>query len=275
VRGGRSDPRGHADLGPRSRFYDGSEEALCCLPNDSGRGGLQVAHFRVRKLVQLSVTVFFTRWDESENAMDNAKKSRMRALGKGLWVGIATIVALAMATSQLSDAAEITYGADWQRPMTFRRTDPHLEYIYAVGVIEADSAKQLQALLDAQGIQAGATVVFHSPGGNAAEGMAIGRLIRARRLNTNIGQYERVNLLRIGAGECDSACSLAFLGGIRRSVAYGSHYGVHDAALNDPSVTNAFAQGQVQAAAEADYYTEMGVDPKLLGLKNQYDSSTG
>ena len=56
----------------------------------------------------------------------------------------------------------------------------------------------------------------------------------------------------------------------------GSLYAIHDARLQDPaSVQNPFAVGQVIAASVGAYYAEMGVDPRLLVIANQYDSSVG
>jgi hypothetical protein len=176
-----------------------------------------------------------------------------------------------------SASAEIRYDDRFQSPMTFvAHLDPfsnETDQIFATGLISSGSEQELQSVLDKNHVKAGVTVYFHSPGGDAAEGMAIGRLIRARQLSTSIGQ---AYLSFIDPGECDSACSLAFLGGIQRDVVEGSRYGVHNAALNDPgSVKNQFAVGQAQAAAESSFYSEMGVDPRLLELKNQFDSSAG
>ena len=61
------------------------------------------------------------------------------------------------------------------------------------------------------------TVVLSGPGGRMGAGFEISRLIRARRLAT-----------RVEAG-CASACTIAFLGGIDRSLAPGAKLGFHRA----------------------------------------------
>jgi hypothetical protein len=58
---------------------------------------------------------------------------------------------------------------------------------------------------------------LHSPGGNAAEGAAIGRVIRRHKVATRVpARYQ-----------CISACTMAFLGGVVRTIEPGSAYGVH------------------------------------------------
>jgi hypothetical protein len=157
--------------------------------------------------------------------------------------------------------------------------------VYAVGQIVAGSADDLEAFLDRNAVKPGVTVFLHSPGGDVDEGLAIGRLFRKRLLRTNIGQVSHLQRPLGGPyqqfgpnepGVCASACSMAFLGGVQRSVMDGSLYAIHDTRVQDPArLQNPFAAGQEVAASVAAYYAEMGVDPKLLVIANQYDSSVG
>jgi hypothetical protein len=191
--------------------------------------------------------------------------------------GVLVLAGMLLVMLSRSVLAETKYDERFQSRMTFLvHLDPfsnEIDRIFATGMIDSGSAQELQSVLDKAHVKPGITVYFHSPGGDAAEGMAIGRLIRAHELSTSIGQPY---LSFIDPGECDSACSLAFLGGVKRDVVDGSRYGVHNAALSDPaSIKNQFAVGQAQAAAESSYYSEMGVDSRLLELKNQFDSSAG
>ena len=110
-----------------------------------------------------------------------------------------------------------------------------------------------------------AIVTFDSPGGNIVKAMELGRLIRSYGLST----------VQIRGLECESACSLAFMGGVFRSAEPGS-IGVH---------RSSFVPGSGLAAADAvsvvqqitanimSYMSEMGVDPSLLQLALQYDST--
>ena len=59
------------------------------------------------------------------------------------------------------------------------------------------------------------TVVLSGPGGRMGVGYAINRMIRQRKLAT-----------RVDAG-CASACTIAFLGGVDRSLSAGARLGFH------------------------------------------------
>jgi hypothetical protein len=170
-------------------------------------------------------------------------------------------------------------------PASGSREVTEVTAVYAVGQIVAGSADDLEAFLDRNAVKPGVTVFLHSPGGDVDEGLAIGRLFRKRLLRTNIGQVSHLQRPLGGPyqqfgpnepGVCASACSMAFLGGVQRSVMDGSLYAIHDTRVQDPArLQNPFAAGQEVAASVAAYYAEMGVDPKLLVIANQYDSSVG
>jgi hypothetical protein len=81
--------------------------------------------------------------------------------------------------------------------------------INATGEIEKGDATKLEALVRDHGLASGFddyTVRLNSPGGLLLEGMEIGKVIRAARLETLVAHNE----------QCASACALAFLGGTRR-----------------------------------------------------------
>lgn len=123
----------------------------------------------------------------------------------------------------------------------------------------------------------GAEVYINSPGGNLFAGMAIGRLLRRARANTHVGTLvadpSRAALARLAGrpavkvlpGHCYSACSLAFLGGVRRSVPRGSAYGVHRF-FSGPGRESDVKTSQAAAAAVTAYIRDMGADPRLFDL---------
>ena len=100
--------------------------------------------------------------------------------------------------------------------------------IFATGEIDADADKRLAALIASKNIPQYSKLYLHSPGGNLAGGMALGRVIRENRLHTFIGQFDP-NQKFVGGkpGSCYSACAIAFLGGEFRYWTNGSVYGVH------------------------------------------------
>ncbi|TPJ72462.1 hypothetical protein [Mesorhizobium sp. B2-6-2] len=112
----------------------------------------------------------------------------------------------------------------------------------------------------------GATsVTFDSPGGNIASAMQLGRMIRAAGLDT----------FQTRQGECASACSLAFMGGVRRLAEPGS-IGVHQSSFapdHQLSTDEAVAGVQAVTAEIMSYLTDMGVDAKLLAVAMNYDKS--
>lgn len=108
-------------------------------------------------------------------------------------------------------------------------------------------------------------IVFNSPGGNVGTAIQLGRMIRAAGLDT----------LQVRQLQCASACSLAFLGGVRRVAETGS-IGVHRASFDTNSgmsADEAVAQIQAGTAQVMSYMTEMGVDPKLMQVALSYDRS--
>ena len=109
------------------------------------------------------------------------------------------------------------------------------------------------------------SVSFFSGGGNVYKAMEFGRLIRSLGLQTVAAR----------GSECASACSLSFLGGVKRYAETGA-IGVHKSSFSDTSgmnVEDAVAAVQQQTADVISYMNEMGVDPSLLQLALKYDSN--
>ncbi len=118
---------------------------------------------------------------------------------------------------------------------------------------QSDDPQQLSREVAASGAKA---VTFDSNGGNILAAMAYGRMIRSLGLAT----------FQLRASQCASACTLAFVGGVIRQAEPGA-IGVHQssfapgAGLDGPTAVAAI---QTMTAQIMSYFTEMGVDPKLL-----------
>jgi hypothetical protein len=133
--------------------------------------------------------------------------------------------------------------------------------VYLEGEIDAGAAERVQQELTQIGDD-GADVHFDSPGGNLADGMKIGRLLRTLGATTTVGRRAgRGSDAR--PGKCFSACSLAFLGGVYRYVPSGSLFGVHRVAMAHHSDQD-FDAGQIVAAQVSGYIRDMGVDSRLF-----------
>jgi len=131
--------------------------------------------------------------------------------------------------------------------------------VYLDGTIDAGTPDRLSRALD--NVTGRVAVWLNSRGGNLFAGMQLGRIIRAHRASTYI-----IDPRTLLPGVCDSACSLAFLGGIYRFADNGARYGVHRASLSVGRATGNLDLGEDLTAAVASYVHEMGVDPRLLDL---------
>lgn len=108
-------------------------------------------------------------------------------------------------------------------------------------------------------------VSFNSPGGAVYKAMDLGRLIRQYGLST----IEP----KMGTG-CVSACTLAFLGGVKRFAEAGA-IGVHRSSFAqgiDVSGTDATVAIQKLTADIITYMIAMGADPSLLQVAYNYGS---
>lgn len=138
-------------------------------------------------------------------------------------------------------------------------------------------------------------IYFSSLGGDLSAGMEVGKIIRKAELNTGVARASRdpsqANLIdldfnsRVYPGHCISACSLAFLGGVKREVKPGSIYAVHQVSMNCvdkrkalqefpwvpmpnvnycPDLNEALTMMQVANGVVVEYVRSMGVDPIFL-----------
>lgn len=102
-------------------------------------------------------------------------------------------------------------------------------------------------------------VWLDSSGGSVADALAIGRTIRAARLDTTVAD----------GSVCLSACPYMLAGGVSRSAAEGAIIGVHQHFFGKNTLLPAFlAVRDVQRAQASvmDYLDEMGVDLRLMSF---------
>jgi hypothetical protein len=139
--------------------------------------------------------------------------------------------------------------------------------LFAQGQIQAGEAGRLKEELTRAMRQPGGIneVFLNSPGGDSVEGEKMGRLMRELGIPT-----------RIASGAfCVSACSVAFLGGVFRTVEPGGTYSVHMfsnfASLNEnaqlKNSVNALKKMEQESANYAadryQYLLEMGISPDV------------
>jgi len=166
-----------------------------------------------------------------------------------LWIGAADRPAMAEGKPPL--AIKIVPRSD---SGVFRDTT----LVYLDGTIDAGAPDRVSAALD--GTKGKIAVWLNSPGGNLFAGMQLGRIIRKHGASTHI-----IDSRTLRPGECYSACSLAFLGGVSRFNDNGARYGVHRASVAGKAAGDRDL-GQDLSAVIESYIREMGVDDRLFDL---------
>jgi hypothetical protein len=146
------------------------------------------------------------------------------------------------------------------------------QQVLASGRVESDSADKLFRFVVAE--QAAGrlcdtpTVSFDSPGGSLVGGMRLGRIVRQLKMDTGVAlTYSHVQTDGTSATIakdviCASACTLAFLGGIERSVTADARFGVHQFFSARGDVGDSATQTTV--AVVSSYVAEMGVQRALV-----------
>ena len=164
------------------------------------------------------------------------------------------------------------------------------EWIAAEGRIDAGAAQRLRRLLAKLGARR-LPIYFHSPGGSVLGSIALGRLIRDRKLEAGVAHtvpsgcdrdkpWEKSCEAQKRSGQelrsefdptramCNSACVLALAGGVVRTIPPGIKLGIHDVGfdsarrpLSDAVVAKARKLAHLQMQ---EYLRNMGVDQALF-----------
>jgi len=149
--------------------------------------------------------------------------------------------------------------------------------ILAQGKITHESAQRFARFVEdtsrhAHELPPAPTVVFDSPGGSLAGGIALGREIRRRGMSTDLAHEYDIEdrnapdglRVIVGRAKCASACVLAFSGGVMRHMAEGARMGVHQFSVASGQMGDSAAQ--VTMVKLAEYFQSMGVDRRLLDV---------
>jgi hypothetical protein len=232
----------------------------------------------------------------------------------GLWLRLAAALIVVICTGAASARAQQGPAPSAAGPMRFAwassggtRGD---SFIAAEGRIVDSTPRDFQAFLAAADTRAGYTirntaVYFHSPGGNLAAGIQLGRLIRARNFDTAVARWRpttptSLSFETIEPAACSSACVMAFIGGryrfynsqasLARPVdapdwSYSGHtrqsLGIHqfsleiDASMDRPGgFSDGLVASQIVVADLIAYVREMGVDPQLVALASRVPANS-
>lgn len=131
--------------------------------------------------------------------------------------------------------------------------------LQAEGAIDQGSADRLEKELEARGEYV-RTVSLNSPGGALQDAIAMAKLIRERKLDTEVAD----------GALCASSCPLIFAGGVKRRAGREAAIGVHQffatVSKDAPApadTAQALSDAQMTTARISRHLAEMGVDPAL------------
>lgn len=145
---------------------------------------------------------------------------------------------------------------------------PHL---FISGVITGETANRVNQLIGrAQNASSMSyssgdpvlSVILDSPGGDVTAAIEIGRLFRKHFASTYV----------MSGSNCNSACVLAFMGGVRRTLPADSTIGLHrprfknQASFADLSADEAFKEYDSLANETLEYFEEMRVSTRVFEI---------
>ena len=146
------------------------------------------------------------------------------------------------------------------------------------GVIEPGDTDRFKAYFEANADGFGFAVALNSPGGSMMEGIRLGEYLRQTGIHTVVAQYPERSagmedfdysaVQSIPGAQCSSACALAFLGGVERSIDAGGKIGFHQfyGGGDERSAAETMASTQAVSAMVANYLRQMGAAPELFEL---------
>ena len=178
---------------------------------------------------------------------------------------------------------EMTFSA-WTSTLGQSFGEGSREYIFADGYFCPDTDQKFQQFLTTNPPKAPNTiVVLNSGGGDLEAGLRMGTIIRQQKMWTQVGsqlplmipQNENIPAQTVPyiaeptsppfPGECASACTLAFMGGINRTIGYGSNYAVHQfESESQTPAPNLQAQTEAISAEIVTYLSQMGISPDYM-----------
>jgi hypothetical protein len=151
--------------------------------------------------------------------------------------------------------------------------------IGASGAITAETPTEFRNFTNGRDLQ-GTTMVLDSDGGSVLGAIALGRQIRALKLNTTVGELTDAPPTKSGLAratfspraDCESMCAFVLLAGVERSVAPEARVMVHQIWLgdrrDDPTAANYSAEDLVLVQRDigrlAKYTADMGGPADLL-----------
>jgi hypothetical protein len=198
--------------------------------------------------------------------------------------GVAGLLALgaALASAQAQAQTEVPPTSP-KEPMTFELVDTaglcdDCTVVQASGRFVEGTGSDFWGFVARSRLRNTVVVVLDSTGGSLENAVTVGRGIRHLKAGTVVGRAVRKSgAVEIAPGRCTSACTMAFVGGTRRSVPEASIFGVHswmptnlaDPPAGAPGKTQPFDRRAVQNihtnnARYMAHLDHMGIDLRLM-----------
>lgn len=166
------------------------------------------------------------------------------------------------------------------------------EWISAEGAIVRDSPALLKKLLKTIGNRR-LPVVVTSPGGDVDAALALGRIIRARKLEVAVGKTRfigcqpqqkdcrdndgrgarYIGIAYSGGAYCNSACPLMLAGGTRRVVGQWAYLGVHQITTVHTQVLTRYQEKYRIVNGKKKVTSKKVVSRKNVGTRTTYEMS--
>lgn len=152
----------------------------------------------------------------------------------------------------------------------------HTNMIIAEGDITGDTPEVFQAFLDTDPFDGFRFVIaLDSNGGSLIGGLRLGQMIREGGFDTTVQRHPLDPTTgkpgyNTAGGRCFSACAIAFLGGVRRTVPEESRLGFHQftsagaSLAKEDSVYLTESTAQLIGATVLGYIMTMGAEPDLF-----------
>lgn len=159
----------------------------------------------------------------------------------------------------------------------------HTTIFVVDGPIEIGDSEKFKRAWEAEAYDAFEYIVaLDSPGGNLGEGIELGEFFRKNNVTTNVAKYSSkpplqdeweysANAEQLPAAECYSACALAFMGGLERTVDEGSKIGFHQFSGKDGN-SNRVSNSQLETSTQSisalvsSYLRRMGAKQELFEI---------
>jgi len=214
----------------------------------------------------LTVTLCF----EASLLVDTPISRLRRGLGGWGMLRVAVFLMMLFTASKAFSQTQMQFTVFPPDRPTNALAGAHAWRIYASGPIDEDADKRLEEVIQRNNIPYHSDILLHSYGGSLVGGMKLGKVMRKHLLRSNVGQLDLSSKDQGSpkAGNCYSACAMAYLGGEYRFLMTGSVYGIHRF-YTDKQTKQDADLAQMMSALVVQYIRSMDVNTEIFTLASR------